>query len=85
MALKLEEGKHFTKSQWTGRDAANTKFDNLDCTKCQFSTLYDFKMQEHWDNAYGPKGHQHQWAHPEGTAPGVEIEHPEAKPDKLTY
>jgi len=64
MAKEIEEGKDYTKAAWVGNDPAQTPYDNHHCTRCQFSTLYIEKMQEHYD---WEGKHKHHWAFPVGS------------------
>lgn len=61
MARELVEGTDYTTSVWKGNDVAETKYRNLDCTHCQFSTLYMEKMVLHYLHQ---NKHKHHWANP---------------------
>lgn len=63
--LKLEEGKHYTKTVWRAATETDPEIPNYECIKCQYATI-DFdgpkaSMQRHWDTS---GKHNHVWAHP---------------------
>ena len=53
---KIEKGIHYTTAKWKAPNG--TEYDNLECTKCLFGTLFAHLMQSHWDKE---RKHKHNW------------------------
>lgn len=49
---KIEQETDYTITKWHGHD-------NYECAYCQFSSLYKFKLDEHFQYE---EAHQHKWA-----------------------
>jgi len=63
---QIVEGEHYTVTQWRARNADSTPSEdtshpNMECTKCDYKTLFPEKMQKHWDME---ARHRHVWKGP---------------------